>query len=245
MRGVASGGMSAKEGPQALKPPLGQPSRSSAPPFGRPGLRLPAGPEVNRASRVKQVNRVNQANRVRQEPPGGPQEVGAAAATGSGTAGSLPLGLPQFVARSELTAIRSRLNRKLSEANAYNRHLLRELQEREAALKECKLDLLALDSDLKELAGVAKEAALHGTKPVTKKINGRYLHSHLAFRLEEVHASVKARLAGVDRMQLREVPLVYSGMAQIKFLVDGDWRLVPDWPSVGDGLSANNLLVVD
>lgn len=32
---------------------------------------------------------------------------------------------------------------------------------------------------------------------------------------------------------------------EVKFVVDGNWQLAPSWPVVGDGLSANNLLVVD
>jgi hypothetical protein len=32
---------------------------------------------------------------------------------------------------------------------------------------------------------------------------------------------------------------------EIKFLVDGEWHVSPDLPTVGEGLTKNNLLVVD
>lgn len=32
---------------------------------------------------------------------------------------------------------------------------------------------------------------------------------------------------------------------EIKFLVDGDWRISPEFPTVGEGMMGNNLLVVE
>lgn len=34
------------------------------------------------------------------------------------------------------------------------------------------------------------------------------------------------------------------GTYEIKLLVDGGWRLAADWPQTGEGLAANNVLVV-
>ena len=34
------------------------------------------------------------------------------------------------------------------------------------------------------------------------------------------------------------------GEYQVKFLVDGEWRTTDDWPSVGEGLQRNNVLVI-
>lgn len=31
----------------------------------------------------------------------------------------------------------------------------------------------------------------------------------------------------------------------MKFLVDGEWKLSPEFPTVGEGLMKNNLLVVE
>lgn len=35
------------------------------------------------------------------------------------------------------------------------------------------------------------------------------------------------------------------GRYEIKFLVDGEWRLSPEYPTAGDGLTQNNILVVE
>lgn len=32
---------------------------------------------------------------------------------------------------------------------------------------------------------------------------------------------------------------------EIKFLVDGEWHLSPEFPTVGDGPTKNNLLIVE
>lgn len=32
---------------------------------------------------------------------------------------------------------------------------------------------------------------------------------------------------------------------EIKFLVDGEWRVAPEWPTEGHGMTENNVLVVD
>nr|XP_023912806.1 protein PTST, chloroplastic-like isoform X2 [Quercus suber] len=35
------------------------------------------------------------------------------------------------------------------------------------------------------------------------------------------------------------------GRYEIKFLVDGEWHLSPEYPTVGEGLMENNLLIVE
>ncbi|KAG1334736.1 putative protein PTST, chloroplastic [Cocos nucifera] len=35
------------------------------------------------------------------------------------------------------------------------------------------------------------------------------------------------------------------GRYEIKFLVDGEWQLSPELPTVGEGMMKNNLLVVE
>lgn len=39
--------------------------------------------------------------------------------------------------------------------------------------------------------------------------------------------------------------MLVSGTYEIKFVVDGVWQTAPDWATTGDGLDANNLLVVE
>lgn len=39
--------------------------------------------------------------------------------------------------------------------------------------------------------------------------------------------------------------MLVSGTYEIKFVVDGIWQTAPDWATTGDGLGANNLLVVE
>jgi len=35
------------------------------------------------------------------------------------------------------------------------------------------------------------------------------------------------------------------GRYEIKFLVDGEWRLSPEYPMAGEGMMQNNILVVE
>ncbi|XP_011021392.1 PREDICTED: uncharacterized protein LOC105123474 isoform X2 [Populus euphratica] len=39
--------------------------------------------------------------------------------------------------------------------------------------------------------------------------------------------------------------MLRPGRYEIKFLVDGDWQLSPEYPTVGEGLTENNLLIVE
>ncbi|CAI5516875.1 unnamed protein product [Closterium sp. Naga37s-1] len=177
------------------------------------------------------------------------------------------------VPRTEVIAMRSRLNKKLSESNTYNRFLQREVQYREQALSDSKALMIALAAEMRELSEVAEEIVKTDGLPVTRKINGRYLPSHLSNRLEELYSDLRQQLEGIEKLRLREVPLVWFGMAEdvkvmgsfdgwtygeqmspettgtmtrfttvlklrpgryeIKFLVDGEWRVATEWPTVG------------
>ncbi|CAI5474537.1 unnamed protein product [Closterium sp. Yama58-4] len=189
------------------------------------------------------------------------------------------------VPRTEVIAMRSRLNKKLSESNTYNRFLQREVQYREQALSDSKALLIALAAEMRELSEVADEIVKTEGLPVTRKINGRYLPSHLSNRLEELYSDLRQQLEGIEKLRLREVPLVWFGMAEdvkvmgsfdgwtygeqmspettgtmtrfstvlklrpgryeIKFLVDGEWRVATEWPTVGHGMLENNVLTVE
>ncbi|CAI7780396.1 unnamed protein product [Closterium sp. NIES-53] len=190
-----------------------------------------------------------------------------------------------MVPRTEVIAMRSRLNKKLSESNTYNRFLQREVQYREQALSDSKALMIALAAEMRELSEVAEEIVKTDGLPVTRKINGRYLPSHLSNRLEELYSDLRQQLEGIEKLRLREVPLVWFGMAEdvkvmgsfdgwtygeqmspettgtmtrfttvlklrpgryeIKFLVDGEWRVATEWPTVGHGMLENNILTVE
>eukprot|EP00245_Coleochaete_scutata_P006760 TRINITY_DN2153_c0_g2_i1.p1 TRINITY_DN2153_c0_g2~~TRINITY_DN2153_c0_g2_i1.p1 ORF type:complete len:316 (+),score=57.07 TRINITY_DN2153_c0_g2_i1:78-950(+) len=187
--------------------------------------------------------------------------------------------------RAEIQAIRTRLNKKLSEANMYNRHLLREVQARDAAIQDCKLSLASMEVELMALMSLAEEIAREGGRSTTRKINGKYIQSHLATRMQGLHKLLQAQIEDVDLMRTREVPLVWYGMAEdvkvmgsfdgwtngeqmspettgtftkftcnlklrpgkyeIKFCVDGEWRIAPQWPTNGEGMTMNNILLVE
>lgn len=190
-----------------------------------------------------------------------------------------------LVDRSEMNAMRSRLNKKLSEANTYNRYLLREVQYREDALKDAKSHLVALAGEFKELIELATEVKTGGSGPWMREVDGLEPPALLVSRLENLQGVLLKQLEGIEAMRLREVPLVWYGMAEdvkvmgsfdgwtygeqmspestgtmtrfstvlklrpgryeIKFMVDGEWRVAPEWPSVGHGMTENNILIVE
>ncbi|BBN16083.1 hypothetical protein MPTK1_7g03320 [Marchantia polymorpha subsp. ruderalis] len=213
--------------------------------------------------------------------------------------------------------VRSKLIKKLSEANQFNRHLLRQVAIREKVIQQSKAQISDLELELGILVKIAQEIAKDGGKPGTRKINGRYIHSHLAVRLEECVCALLSQLQSwggddnllttsttflaseapelqqtllkqletIEGVRSREVECVYYGMAEnvvvmgsfdswshgeamspemtgtftkfsatlkllpgryeIKFMVDGEWRLSNFLPIIGEGLMMNNLLVVD
>ncbi|XP_057521709.1 protein PTST, chloroplastic isoform X2 [Amaranthus tricolor] len=180
---------------------------------------------------------------------------------------------------------RSKLARKLSEANQHNRFLKRQLQGREDALVNYKSELAVLEHEVKALVALADEIAKAGIPEGSRKINGKYIHSHLVSRLEAVQQKLENQIKDVAAAQAKEVPVFWIGMAEsvqvmgsfdgwsqgehlspeytgsytkfsatlflrpgryeIKFLVDGEWRISPEFPSVGEGIIENNLLVVE
>ncbi|KAL2611767.1 hypothetical protein R1flu_023459 [Riccia fluitans] len=224
---------------------------------------------------------------------------------------------PAQLAAYRSDPVRSRLLKKLSEANQFNRHLLRQVAIREKAIQQSKQNISALELELGVLVKIAQEIAKEGGKPETRKINGRYIHSHLAVRLEEcvcallsqfetwtgddnlltepttslardapeLHQTLLKHLETIEGVRSREVEMVYYGMAEnvvvmgsfdnwshgeamspettgtftkftatlkllpgryeVKFMVDGEWRLSNFLPIIGEGVTMNNLLVVD
>ncbi|XP_020975209.1 protein PTST, chloroplastic isoform X2 [Arachis ipaensis] len=175
--------------------------------------------------------------------------------------------LAQPLTREQIMALlvdteREKLTKKLSEANQHNRFLKRQA-----------------------LVQLAKEIAKSGIPEGSRKINGKYIHSHLVTRLEAVHEQLMEQIKDVGAAQSKEVSIFWVGMAEsvqvmgtfdgwsqgehlspeytgsytrfsttlmlrpgryeIKFLVDGEWKLSPEFPIIGEGLTKNNLLVVE
>ncbi|KAI3848365.1 hypothetical protein MKW98_005745 [Papaver atlanticum] len=189
--------------------------------------------------------------------------------------------LISLVADSE----RSKILKKLSEANQHNRFLKRQLQIKEDALVEFKSDVAVMELEIQALVVLAEEIAKTGIPPGSRKINGKYIHSQLISRLEGVHRKLKAQLKDVEVVQSKEVHLHWNGMAEtvqvmgsfdgwsrgeslspeytgsytqfsatlmlrpgryeVKFLVDGEWRLSAELPTTGEGMIENNLLIVE
>ncbi|XP_031257922.1 protein PTST, chloroplastic [Pistacia vera] len=198
--------------------------------------------------------------------------------------------LSQPLSREELRSLltdseRQKLVKKLSEANQQNRYLKRQLYVTEDALVNFKSELAVLELEIQALVSLAEEIAQSSIPEGSRRINGKFIQSHLLSRLEAVHEKVKEQIKDVDTAQSKEVPLFWCGMAEsvqvmgtfdgwsqggylspeydgsftrfsttlmlrpgryeIKFLVDGEWHLSPEFPTVGEGLMKNNLLIVE
>ncbi|RAL50589.1 hypothetical protein DM860_014531 [Cuscuta australis] len=180
-----------------------------------------------------------------------------------------------------------RLNilKKLSEANQHNRFLKRQLQAREEEMVDFRSELSAIELDIEALVSLAEEVARSNIPEGSRKINGKYIQSHLLSRLKALKGKLKEQVKDVDAAQPKEVPLFWMGMAEsvqvmgsfdgwsqgedlspeyagdythfsttlmlspgryeIKFLVNGEWQLSPEYPTVGEGLKKNNLLIVE
>ncbi|KAF8685957.1 hypothetical protein HU200_043882 [Digitaria exilis] len=180
---------------------------------------------------------------------------------------------------------RSKLLKRLSEANQYNRFLKRQLQLKDDAVVKFKSELAGLELELQALVGLAEEIANFDVPIGSRKIRGKYIQSHLLSRLEAVHDKVMEQIKDVDSLRPQEISVYWVGMAEnvqimgsfdgwsqgetmsmeysgdygrfsatlklrpgryeIKFLVDGEWRLSPEYPISGEGMTQNNILVVE
>ncbi|KAK8914613.1 hypothetical protein KSP39_PZI024262 [Platanthera zijinensis] len=198
--------------------------------------------------------------------------------------------LPPKLGTDELKSMlldldRSRLLRKLSEANQYNRFLKRQLQIKDDALFSLINELSVLEFESKALVTIVKEVASTGMQLDSRNIDGKCLQSHLLSRLQALHERVKERILNAGSQKFEEITLLWVGMAEsvrvmgsfdgwsqgeemsgeysgdyakfsatlklrpgryeLKFLVDGEWLLSPELPSIGEGLLKNNLLIVE
>ncbi|XP_074589012.1 protein PTST, chloroplastic-like isoform X2 [Curcuma longa] len=129
------------------------------------------------------------------------------------------MGSPTKLTSDELKALlldteRKKLLQKLSEANQYNRVLKRQLLVEEDALAKYKNELAVLEVELQALVGLAEEIANSGIPLDSRKINGKYIQSHLLSRLEVVHGKVMEQIKDVDSLKFEEVDLFWVGMAE-------------------------------
>ncbi|KAM7267613.1 hypothetical protein ACFE04_009779 [Oxalis oulophora] len=189
--------------------------------------------------------------------------------------------LKQLLADSE----RAKLFKKLSEANQQNRYFKRQMHAKEDELVNFKTELAILEQEIEALVGLTEEIIYTGIPEGSRKINGKYIQSHLLSRLKAVHEKLKENINDVTAAQPKTVSLFWIGMAEsvqvkgsfdgwnegehlspeydgsltkfsttltlrpgryeIKFLVDGEWLLSAEYPTVGEGLVENNLLIVE
>lgn len=180
---------------------------------------------------------------------------------------------------------RSKLIKKLSEANNNNRILKRQLQAKEGELVDFRSELAAIELEIQALVALAAEVAKSGIPEGSRKINGKYIQSHLLSRLEGVHEQLKSQTKDVNAVQSKEVTVFWCGMAEsvrimgsfdgwsqgedlspeytgsftkfsttlmlrpgryeVKFLVDGEWRVSSEFPIVGEDWAQNNLLIIE
>ncbi|KAL8546482.1 hypothetical protein ACS0TY_006283 [Phlomoides rotata] len=107
----------------------------------------------------------------------------------SDSSNSLEKPLERPLSSEELKALlvdsqRSILVKKVSEANQQNRFLKRQLLVNEDALVNFKSELAVVELEIQALVGLAEEIANYGIPGGSRKINGKYIQSHLFSRLE-------------------------------------------------------------
>lgn len=184
-----------------------------------------------------------------------------------------------------LDSQRKNLAKKLSEANQQNRFLKRQLHVMEDALVNFKSELAVMELEIQALVTLSEEIAQYEIPEGSRKINGKYVQSHLLSRSRVLQEKLKEQIKDVDAAKSKEVSLFWCGMAEsvqvmgsfdgwsqgehlspeydgsftkfsatlmlrpgryeIKFLVDGDWQLSPEYPTIGEGPTENNLLIVE
>uniref|UniRef100_A0A2P2L114 AMP-activated protein kinase glycogen-binding domain-containing protein n=1 Tax=Rhizophora mucronata TaxID=61149 RepID=A0A2P2L114_RHIMU len=71
-----------------------------------------------------------------------------------------------------------------------------------------------MELELQALVTLAKEIAQYNIPDGSRKINGKYIQSHLHSRLEAMHVKLKEQIKDVDAAQSKEVSLFWYGMAE-------------------------------
>ncbi|KAI8534567.1 hypothetical protein RHMOL_Rhmol10G0100300 [Rhododendron molle] len=125
---------------------------------------------------------------------------------------------------------RAKLIKKLSEANQQNRFLKRQLNIKEGALANFKTELAVSELEIQALVALAEEITKYGIPAGSRKINGKYIQSHLLSRLKglvsfdyfsmidlrfkAVDDKLKEHTKGVEAAQSKQVHLFWCGMAE-------------------------------
>ncbi|EXC20647.1 hypothetical protein L484_027204 [Morus notabilis] len=115
---------------------------------------------------------------------------------------------------------RANLLRKLSEANQQNRFLKRQLHMKEEALVDFKSELAVMELEIQSVQVMGTFDGWSQGESLSPEYTGSYTKFSTTLPLR-------------------------PGRYEIKFLVDGEWQLSPEFPTVGEGLMQNNLLIVE
>ncbi|EPS67684.1 hypothetical protein M569_07090, partial [Genlisea aurea] len=126
---------------------------------------------------------------------------------------------PKLPSSEELKALladseRSKLLKKLSEANQQYRILKRQLQVKENALVDFKKELSLIDLEIQGLIKLAEEISNYSIPDGSRKINGKYIQSHLLTGLGAVQKKLEEQIKDVDSAKSKEVPLFWHGVAE-------------------------------
>ncbi|KAL0898370.1 hypothetical protein Bca101_082331 [Brassica carinata] len=180
---------------------------------------------------------------------------------------------------------RSKLVKKLSEANQHNRFLKRQLKTQEEEITNIKSELAIMELEVQALVNLAEEIANLGIPQGL--LQGKYKTKIIIFfsPIKAVHNRLKEQIKDVEAAQSKEVNVFWIGMAEsvqvmgsfdgwsqpedlspeytasftkfsttlvlrpgryeMKFLVDGEWQISREFPTSGEGMLENNVLVVE
>ena len=175
-----------------------------------------------------------------------------------------------------MVQLRTRLNTRLSKANACLRFCDVQVEQRNEAVARLYEELLLCKQDVESIQATMRTIGNVPAKTVTEDVvaRGEVLATRLATTLEYADAqrvrpvtiawtglASDVRIMGSFDEWTRGEPLqpeipgswttwtgtlnLVPGTYEIKFLIDStNWRVAPDWPCVGEGDSANNILLV-
>ncbi|OMP14153.1 hypothetical protein COLO4_00245 [Corchorus olitorius] len=163
-------------------------------------------------------------------------------------------------------AERAKLTKKLSEANQQNRFLKRQLHIKEDALVNFKSELAVMELEIQALVSLAEEISQAGIPEAVLEKLREQLKDVDAAQSKEVSLFWIGMAESVQVMgsfdgwsqgehlspeytgsftKFSTTLLLRPGRYEIKFLVDGEWQLSPEYPTIGEGLTENNLLIVE
>ncbi|KAL0044266.1 hypothetical protein WJX82_008111 [Trebouxia sp. C0006] len=149
----------------------------------------------------------------------------------------------------QVTQSRNRLSTKLSAANKHIRQLQKSAESHSHEITAMNNSLQAILNELKTLSTIA-DSAQASVQFGTERKDTVAKMSKLVSRMHVLQQVVKDQTGKLDQLTERRIPVVWFGIAQegryqVKFLVDGQWRTAPDWPTFQSQHGTNNVLQVD